>query len=100
MLHTHTHPAGAGTTLKGKRKKKTDTNDGQKDKTAQAGEGNRRTSRTNLHGEMDLNSTGHTPKPHNTLQRGTGEELRTEWGSVGDEREATKFINEKDSVHH
>ena len=95
MLHTHTHPAGAGTTLKGKRKKKADTNDGQKDKTAQAGEGNRRTSRTNLHGEMDLNSTGHTPKPHNTLQRGTGEELGTDGGLVGDEGKTTRTIKLK-----
>ena len=93
--YTHTHPAGAGTTLKGKRKKKADTNDGQKDKTAQAGEGNRRTSRTNLHGEMDLNSTGHTPKPHNTLQRGTGEELGTDGGLVGEEGKTTRTIKLK-----
>ena len=37
------------------------------------GEGNKRTSRTNLHGETDLTSTEHTPKPHDTLQRGTGD---------------------------
>ena len=70
VTHTHTHPAGAGSTLKGKRKKKADTNDGQKAKTAQGGEGNKRTSRTNLHGETDLTGTAHTPKPHDTLQRG------------------------------
>ena len=75
----HTHPAGAGSTLKGKRTKKADTNDGQKAKTAQGREGNERTSRTNLHGETDLTKTGHTPKPHDTLQRGTGEYLGTEW---------------------
>ena len=74
MLHTHTHPAGAGSTLKGKRKGKADTNnDGQKAKNSAGGEGNKRTSRTNLHGETDLTSEGHTPKPHNTLQKGTGE---------------------------
>ena len=78
-VYTHTHPAGAGKTLKGKRKKKADTDDGQKAKTAQEGEGNERTSRTNLRGETDLTGTGHKPKPHDTLQRGTGEELRTEW---------------------
>ena len=52
VTHTHTHPAGAGSTLKGKRKKTADTNDGgPTTKTAQGGEGNRRTSGTNLHGE-------------------------------------------------
>jgi len=53
----HPHPAGAGSTLKGKREKKEDTNDGQKAKTAQGGEGNKRTSRTNLHG-------GHQHRAH------------------------------------
>ena len=67
---THTHPARAGSTLKGKRKKKADTRraDGQN---SAGGEGNRRTSRTNLHGETDLTKTAHTPKPHDTLRRGT-----------------------------
>ena len=75
MLHTHTNtrPAEAGSTLKGKRKKKADTNDGPTDKTAQGGEGNKRTSKTNVHGETDLTSTEHTPEPHDTLQRGTGD---------------------------
>ena len=35
------------------------------------GEGNKRTSKTNLHGETDLTKTAHTPKPHDTLRRGT-----------------------------
>ena len=77
--YTHTHPAGAGSTLKGKRKKKADTDDGQKAKTAQGGEGNRRTSKTNLHGETDLTKTERTPKPHDTLRRGTRGELGTSW---------------------
>ena len=77
--HTHTHPAGAGSTLKGKRKKKADTRraDGQK----QRGGGNRRTSGTNLHGETDLTKTAHTPKPHDTLRRGTRGRLGTKWGT-------------------
>ena len=66
---THTHPARAGSTLKGKRKKKTDTDDGQKAKTAQGGERNERSSRTNLRGETDLTETEHTPKPHDTLEK-------------------------------
>ena len=78
--YTHTHPAGAGSTLKGKRKKKADTRraDGQN---SAGGEGNRRTSRTNLHGETDLTKTEHTPKPHDTLRRGTKGELGTKWGT-------------------
>ena len=65
---THTHPARAGSTLKGKRKKKADTRraKGQKQR---RGEGNRRTSGTNLHGETDLTKTAHAPKPHDTLRR-------------------------------
>ena len=57
--YTNTHPAGAGSTLKGKRKKKADTTTGRRPK-QRRGEGNKRTSRTNLHGETDLTSTGHT----------------------------------------
>ena len=79
--YTHTHPAGAGSTLKGKRKKKANTDDGQKARTAQGGEGNKRTSKTNLHGETDLTKTARTPKPHDTLQRGTRGELGTKWGT-------------------
>ena len=77
--YTHTHPAGAGSTLKGKRKKKADTRraNGQKQR---GGEGNRRTSGTNLHGETDLTKTAHTPKPHDTLRRGTRGKLGTKWG--------------------
>ena len=45
------------------------------------GEGNRRTSRTNLHGETDLTKTEHTPKPHDTLRRGTRGKLGTKWGT-------------------
>ena len=44
---------------------------GKRPKTAQGEEGNRRTSGTNLHGETDLTKTAHTPKPHDTLRRGT-----------------------------
>ena len=79
--YIHTHPAGAGSTLKGKKKKKADTDDGQQAETAQGGEGNERTSRTNLRGETDLTKTEHTPKPHNTLRRGTRGELGTKWGT-------------------
>ena len=45
------------------------------------GEGNKRTSKTNLHGETDLTKTAHTPKPHDTLRRGTRGELGTKWGT-------------------
>ena len=45
------------------------------------GEGNKRTSKTNLHGETDLTKTAHIPKPHDTLRRGTRGELGTKWGT-------------------
>ena len=79
--HTHTHPAGAGSTLKGKRKKKADTRRANGQKQRMGGEGNRRTSGTNLHGETDLTKTAHTPKPHDTLRRGTRGKLGTKWGT-------------------
>ena len=69
--HTHTHPAGAGSTLKGKRKKKSEHRRRAEGQNSAGGEGNKRTSKTNLHGETDLTKTAHTPKPHDTLRRGT-----------------------------
>ena len=78
---THTHPARAGSTLKGKRKKKADTRRADGQKRRRGGEGNRRTSGTNLHGETDLTKTAHTPKPHDTLRRGTRGKLGTKWGT-------------------
>ena len=84
--YTHTHPAGAGSTLKGKRKKKADTNDGPNDQNS-AGSG------TNLHGETDLTKTEHTPKPHDTLRRGTKGELGTKWGTSWWQTRETKTIN-------
>ena len=96
---THTHPVEAGSTLKGKRKKKANTDDGQKARTAQGGEGNKRTSKTNLHGETDLTKTAHTPKPHDTLRRGTRGELGTKWGtSWWQTRKPKQLIKQQDSV--
>ena len=74
---------------------------GKRPKTAQGGEGNRRTSGTNLHGETDLNKTAHTPKPHDTLRRGTRGKLGTKWGTswwpTGKPKQLTKnriqFLN-------
>ena len=78
--YTHTHtPGRAGKTLKGKRKKKKRTHDEQTAKNSAGGEGNRRTSGTNLHGETGLTKTAHTPKPHDTLRRGTRGKLGTKW---------------------
>ena len=75
---THTHPAGARSTLKGKRKKKADTNDGQKAKTAQGGEGNKRTS-----------TARRTSPAQGTHLNPTTQELGTEWGLVDDGGETT-----------
>ena len=80
MFHTHTRPE-PGQPWKARGRKSGTQTTGKRPKTAQEGEGNGRTSRTNLHGETDLTKTGHTPKPHDTLQGGTGEELRIEWGT-------------------
>ena len=77
--YTHT-PGRAGKTLKGKRKKKADTRRADGQKTAQGGEENKRTSGTNLHGETDLTKTAHTPKPHDTLRRGTRGKIRDQMG--------------------
>ena len=56
------------------------------------GEGNKRTSRTNLHRETDLTSTEHTPKPHDTLQRGTGENKGPNGELVGEEERINKVV--------
>ena len=58
------------------------------------GEGNKRTSRTNLHGETDLTNTEHTPEPHIALPRGTGEELGTKWGTSWWRKRNNKIIIE------
>ena len=78
--YIHTHPAGAGSTLKGKKKKKRTQTTGNQAETAQGGEGNERTSRTNLRGETDLTKTEHTPKPHDTLRRGHEGRIRDQTG--------------------
>ena len=87
--YTHTRPE-PGQPWKARGRKKADTDDGQKAKTAQGGEGNRRTSETNLHGETDLTRTEHTPKPHDTLRRGTKGELGTKWGTSWWQTKETK----------
>ena len=85
VTHTHTQKKKKNRPQPGKpwkargREKRTQTT-GQGRNSA-GGEGNKRTSRTNLHGETDLTNTEHTPEPHITLLRGTGEELGTEWGT-------------------
>ena len=80
MLHTHT-PGRSRVNPERQEEEKTDADDGQQAETAQGGEGNERTSRTNLRGETDLTKTEHTPKPHDTLRRGTRGELGTKWGT-------------------
>ena len=78
--HTHTRPEpGQPWKARGRKKR---THDGQTaKKQRRGGEGNRRTSGTNLHGETDLTKTAHTPKPHDTLRRGTRGKLGTKWGT-------------------
>ena len=72
--HTHTHahtPDRSRVNPERQEVEKADTDDGQQAETAQGGEGNERTSRTNLRGETDLPQTEHTPKPHDNIRRGT-----------------------------
>ena len=78
--HTHTHPAKPGKPWKARGRKKR-AHDEQTAKNSAGVEGNRRTSGTNLHGETDLTKTAHTPKPHDTLRRGTRGKLGTKWGT-------------------
>ena len=80
--YTHTHPARAGSTLKGKRKKKADTTTGRRPKQRRGGR--EQTDLQNQPARRDgpNQHRAHTPKPHDTLQRDTGEELGTEWGLV------------------
>ena len=93
-IHTHTWPEpGKPWKARGREKRTQTTGQG---RNSAGGEGNKRTSRTNLHGETDLTNTGHTPEPHNTFPRGTGEELGTEWGTSWWRKWNNKIINEGD----
>ena len=64
MLHTHTRQSRKNPERQEEEKS---GHDGQTAKKQRRGEGNKRTSGTNLHGETDLTKTAHTPKPHDTL---------------------------------
>jgi len=77
---THT-PGRSRVNPQRQEEEKTNTDDGQKARTEQGGEGNKRTSKTNLHGETDLTKTAHTPKLHDALRRGTRGKLGTKWGT-------------------
>ena len=97
MLHTHTRPEPGQPWKARGRKKRTQTT-GRRPKQSR-GEGNKRTSRTNLHGETDLTKTAHTPKPHDTLRRGTQGKLGTKWGtSWWQTRKPKQLVKQQDSV--
>ena len=72
VLHTHT-PGRNWVNPERQEEKKNGHQRRANGQNSAGGEGNKRTSRTNLHGETDPTSTEHTPKPHDTLQRGTGQ---------------------------
>ena len=78
---THTHTRQSRENPERQEEEKSGHTTSKRPKTAQGGEGNRRTSGTNLHGETDLTKTAHTPKPHDTLRRGTRGKLGTKWGT-------------------
>ena len=95
MIHTHTRskPGQPGKARKSEHRRRAE---GQN---SAGGEGNKRTSKTNLHGETDLTKTAHTPKPHDTLRRGTRGELGTKWGtSWWQTRKPKQLIKQQDSV--
>ena len=77
---THTHTRQSRENPERQEEEKSGHTTSKRPKTAQ-GEGNRRTSGTNLHGETDLTKTAHTPKPHDTLRRRTRGKLGTKWGT-------------------
>ena len=78
MLHTHTQPEPGQPWKARGRKKRTQTT-GQRPK-QRRGEGNRRTSGTNLHGETDLTKTEHTLKPHDTFTERHEGRIRDQMG--------------------
>ena len=95
--YTHT-PGRSQVNPERQKEEKSGHTKGKRPRTAQGGEGNRRTSGTNLHGETDLNKTAHTPKPHDTLRRGTRGELGTKWGLVDETQKPKQVIKNQDSV--
>ena len=97
MLHTHTRPEpGQPWKARGRKKR---THDGQTAKTAQGGEGNRRTSRTNLHGETDLTKTAHTHlNPTTRYGEARGERLGTNGELVDARQKPKQLIKKQDPV--
>ena len=96
--YTHT-PGRSRVNPERQEEEKADTRraDGQKQR--KGGGGNRRTSGTNLHGETDLTKTAHTPKPHDTLRRGTRGKLGTKWGtSWWQTRKPKQLVKQQDSA--
>ena len=96
VTHTHTRPEPGQPWKARGRKKRTQTT-GKRPEQRRGGKGTNGPPEPtyDLRGETDLTKTEHTPKPHDTLRRSTGEELGTEWGLVGDGRETTKTSNLK-----
>ena len=80
VTHTHT-PGRSRVNPERQEEEKSGHTTGRRPKTAKGGEGNRRTSGTNRHGETDLTKTAHTPRPHDTVRRGTRGKLGTKWGT-------------------
>ena len=70
VTHTHT-PGRSRVNPERQEEEKSEHRRRAEGQNSAGGEGNKRTSKTNLHGETDLTKTAHTPKPHDTLRRGT-----------------------------
>ena len=91
MLHTHT-PSRSRVNPERQEEEKSGHKRRANDQNSAGGEGNRRTSGTNLHGETDLTKTEHTLKPHDTLRRGTKGELGTKWRTSWWQKEKPKQL--------
>ena len=99
MLHTHTHTRpepGQPWKARGRKKR---THEGQTAETAQGGRGTDGPQEPTYTEKRTWPKTAHTPKPHDTLRRGTRGKLGTEWGtSWWQKRKPKQLVKQQDSV--
>ena len=96
--YTHTHPAEPGKPWKARGRKKNGHDDGQKTRTAQGGRGTDGPPEPTYTAKRTWPKTAHTPKPHDTLRRGTRGELGTKWGTSWWQTKPKQVVNKQDSA--
>ena len=79
VTHTHT-PGRSRVNPERQKEEKSGHNRRAKGQNSAGGEGNRRTSKTNLHGETDLTKTEHTPKPPRHITERHAGRIRDQMG--------------------